>query len=353
MSDLADIIFGTTPKTTTTTNSLMTQQQQATLAQVIQDLMSKGKTTASSAYTPYTSSLTAGTTQGTQLSLKALEQQVINEATGGAGSMSGTAQELSKLIASGGSPVDINDVFTKSVQQPMMKTFTDTVLPSLQGTFSGSAAFGSDKLKQQEILTNNLMNTLTASRSDMAYKSQSDAANRMMTALGLMPQVASTYTGTMTAGATAQDLTRQVNQSDLTAQYNEFLRGQQSNSADVNQLMSALGLSAIQPVTTVTPGSTGLVGGAANTATAMIMNSLLKGGTGSTGLMGGVGDYLSSLFGGGSGGLSVESLMGGSSDLFGFGGGIGDALGIGDILGIGGSGDFISTALDLGGLFGF
>ncbi len=287
MAGLSDFIFGSSPSATTTNAPLMTPQQQAALSQVISQLVS-GPTTPTQAFTPYGGQFTAPLTSGQNLSLSALEQQSMN-----AVDANRTASDaVDKLIKGGGSPVDIQDYFTKSVETPMLFDFQNKILPMLQSSFAGSSAFGSDKLKQQELLTNDLTRNLTSSRADLAYRSSTDAANRLLTAAGLAPQIGASTVSTLTQNLGAQAVPQQTQQAQLTAQYQDFLRGQTAGQSQVAQLMQALGLQAFQPQTVVTPGSTGLAGGVANTITAMLTKAAINSPGGFFGLGGGAADWM-------------------------------------------------------------
>ena len=269
-------ITGSNPSVSSTPT--MTPEQQAALRQLLGGLTASGRPlTAGQSYSRYNRSMAAPTGRLQNTSLAALEDYVKNEAVGGTGSSKYYQNELDKIIKGGGSTIDINDYFTKSVEQPLMKTFTDKVLPSLQGTFAGSAAFGSDKLKQQELLTDNLMNTLAGSRSKMAYDSSKDAADRLMEALGLGAKVGESTTKNLSTTLAAGGIPQATEQTSLSADYSEFLRGQTAGQNDVQQLMAALGMSSFSPV--VNPGSQGLLGGMSNAATAALTNYLLRGGS--------------------------------------------------------------------------
>ena len=256
LSGLTDTIFGKDPSVTSTPT--MTPEQQELLKQLLEGMIQPGaKNTPSKAYDKYTGQLTAPTSNLQNLSLSALEQMVLNEATGGVGSSRYYQSELDKIIKSGGSPIDIGDFFKNQVQDPMLKSFSDEVLPRLQGTFSGSSAFGSDKLKQQELLTQNLTKQLVGSRSEMAYKSETDALNRLMTALGLGSQIGTGTTANLTAALAAGKVPQETEQARLKADYEEFLRGQNAQQGDIAQIMAALNMSAFSPV--VNPGTEGLL----------------------------------------------------------------------------------------------
>lgn len=295
-----DSLFGSDPQATTSTTPTLLPQQQDALTEAINAILGKGNLTASGAYTKYGGSYTAPTSNLENLSLSALEQRTINEATGGPGSTRANQMELDKIIKSGGSPVDINDYFTKTVEEPTLKSFSDKILPALQSTFSGSAAFGSDKLRQQQLLTNDLTKNLSSARAGVAYQSQNDALNRVMQALGLSTGASSAATGNLTASLGAGSVPRSVVQNDLTAQYQEFLRGQGAGTNDIQQLLALLGVKPFTSSTVVTPGSQGLVGGLAGAVT----QGLMRGGT-----MGNLGGGLSSFFGLGGGAGDVGALM--------------------------------------------
>lgn len=339
MASLSDTILGTSPGVTTSQNPLLTPQQQAALGSVIGELM-QGGTTSTGAYRPYQGQFTAPLSGLQSASLSALEQKTMNEVTGAPGSTTATMQALDALIKSGGSPVNINDYFTKSVEEPMLYDFQNKVLPMLQSSFAGSSAFGSDKLKQQRLLTNDLTKNLTSSRANMAYQSQSDALNRMLTAAGIMPQLTNAFTTGQTAAMSAGAVPQQTQQAQLTAQYQDFLRGQTAAQNQVQQLMAALGMSTFQPSTAVTPGSKGLVSGATDILTALLM----QGAKGGNNPLGGLSSIISSplsfltdIFGGGSSPVDFLSSLPGIGDIF------GGSTGLSDLLPISGASDILGS----------
>lgn len=258
---LFDSLFGSTPSAQTSQQPTMTDEQKALLSQMIQQLMA-GPMTTSAATTPYTGSFTQPLTDLQKTSLAALEQDVMNRVSGTSSSDVGR-KALEGIVSSGGSPVNFDDVFTNSVEQPLLYDFTNKVLPALQSTFAGNAAFGSDKAKQREILTKNLTDTLVSERSKMAYQTNSDAINRMIQAAGMLPAADQANTTAILSALAGGSVEQQTGQNELLSQYNEFLRQQQAKATDIQQILQALGLRSFENVTTVTPGSSGLLGGIA------------------------------------------------------------------------------------------
>lgn len=299
----ADVFFGTSPSASTTSVGLMTPEQQAALSKSITEAMN-GPLTPSAAYTPYSGTLTAPTSSLQNMSLSAIEAQVMNEATGGPGSNKAAQQEIDRIIRSGGSPVDVSSAYS-SYADPVIRDFNDRIVPGLQSTFSGSSAFGSDKLKQQQLLTNDLTRNLVNKSGDLTYQAQNDAKNRLMTALGMVPQLGAATTSKLNSGLAAGSVPQQTQQADLTAKYTDFLRGQTAGQSTIAQLMNLITQQSIKPVTTVTPGSQGIAGQMASILTAMMMQG---GGAGGPGAAGGIGGGISSTIS-----SIINKLLGGSN----------------------------------------
>ncbi|TXH53951.1 MAG: hypothetical protein E6Q97_11930, partial [Desulfurellales bacterium] len=175
---LFDSLFGSKPKAETTQQPVMTPEQSALLAELIKAFEGKPKAP-SEAFTPYEGQLSAGTSNLQNASLAAIEEAVMQQATGGSGNEK-AKQTYSNMIDSGGMPVNFDEAFTKGVRDPLLYDFENQVIPRIQSTFAGNAAFGSDKGKARELMVKNLMDTLAGERAKMQYQTSTDALGRVM-----------------------------------------------------------------------------------------------------------------------------------------------------------------------------
>ena len=266
-SDISDAIFGTKSEANTTQQPTMTAEQQKLLKSLVDQFNAGGNPLEQTAATPYTGKLTAPTSGLQNLSLAALEQQAMNLT--GPDSVMTAAGDAVKRGASG-TAANIDKYFTESVQDPLLKAFEERVLPDVTRRFAGSAAFGSDRKTAERQTTEDLMKTLTASRSDIAFKADEAAKNRQLTAAGIAPSLAGAPTNILSSILAAGAIPQITEQADLTAQYQEFLRQQQGQKDRLNQMLAALGLKPFENITTVTPGSAGLLQGLSSGAGAFL-----------------------------------------------------------------------------------
>lgn len=254
--DLFETIFGSEPEAKTTQQPVLTDLQRSAMDQLISQILSSGKITPEGAYKPYEGQFTAGMSGLQNSSLAALEALAMKQVEG-----AGTAQKaLTGVVESGGNPVDVSKVFDTNVAQPMMYDFTNKILPQLNAHFAGNAAFGSDKKKQTEILTKNFSDSLVNARAKMEFDSMNQANQNLMTAANALPGVNNQAITSIMQALSGGAVPQATAQNELTAKYQDWLRGQTASQANVQALLAAIGLPAFQNITTVTPGTQGLLG---------------------------------------------------------------------------------------------
>lgn len=242
MASIGSFLFGESPSAQSLPT--MSPEQQAALVRLLQELGS-GETFGGA--TPYEGQITAGLGDLENLSLEALEQKILQQVSGtGAGSEAETA--LLKMLKTGGAPVDFEDYFAKAIRDPTIKDFSELVLPEITRRFGSSGAFGSDRMTAESMATDRLMKTLIGARSDLSYRTQSDALNRIMQAIGLAPGVQGGNIENILKMISGAGLPRQVEQAKLTGEYTEFQRQQQQQLQRINQILAALGLKTVDNV---------------------------------------------------------------------------------------------------------
>ena len=254
---LFDSIFGKEPKATTESRSILTPEQDDLLRKLIAQLGGSDTTT-----TPYTKPISAGLSNLEGLSLTALEN--LAQQVGSPDSLMGKARgAVGDVIDSGGSPVDWEGVYRDSIRDPSIQEFRDTILPEITGRFRGTGAFSSDRMKQEILATDRLSKNLVGARSELAYKTNTDAVNRLLQASGMAPALQDADLRELTTLLAAGGVPREAENERLKADYLEYLRGETGKSERIQQILAALGQRAFENITTVTPGSSGLLGGLA------------------------------------------------------------------------------------------
>jgi len=257
---------------------LMTPQQQAMLDKLLGEFDQADTLTGKSEgdATKYGGDLTAPLGRLENLSLEALEQKIIQQATGGG--EGGAA--LQDVIKNKGAPVNFEDYYRDSIENPTLKTFQEKVLPMLTQRYRGSAGFGSDRMQAERFATEDLTKTLAGSRSELAYKTSSDAASRLMQAIGLEGSLRSSDAQSVLAMLEGAGLPRKLEQADLTAKYGEFQRQETEKSTQqtkrLEALMAALGLKTQQNSFLGLPGTEGF----AKPALLEVVKGASKGGGG-------------------------------------------------------------------------
>lgn len=240
----------------------MTPEQRALLTKLLAELDAGGPLLDQTQATSYTEDLTAKTSGLENLSLSALEQQVMNLVD--PKSLGNTAKDTVKGVMN--SPFDVNsfnDMFNKSVSDPTTRDFAERVMPELTRRFRGNATFGSDRMNVERQTAEDLGRTLTWQRAKASFDTQEAGKNRQLQAASLTPALEKSGMDTLMAALTAGSVPRGVAQSDLTAKYNEFIRQQSGKKDQQALILAALGLKPFENITTVTPGQPGFIQGMA------------------------------------------------------------------------------------------
>lgn len=244
--------------------SKFTPEQNDLLKQLIEQLGSGSNATGVGGFTPIefqpsSGELSPGLSGVQETSLEALEQRALLAATGGDANTQATNKALQSLLS--GDATDFNDVFTQTVQNPLLETFQEDILPGISSQFAGNF-FSSDRTGIQERALENLGDTLAQERSRLSFQTQESALDRQLQALGLAPGIQQGQLGELTTLLSAGNVPREVEQQLTEAERTEFNRQQEQQSLRINQILAALGLDATENIATapvVLPGSTGFL----------------------------------------------------------------------------------------------
>ena len=253
-----DSIFGSDPSVQQTTSSNLTPTQSDALTQFLDSYRTSGM--AGSAGTPakgYSGPFAAPLSNLETMSLSALEN--LSTQMSQAPLYQQSQQALGDVMSQG--PQDISDYFTKAVENPMLKDFQTRILPSLQGTFAGNNAFGSDKTKATALMTQQLTDSLSSSRASTAFTALQNQQQNKIAAASATPGVMAAPVNNQIAMLNAGQIPQQVAQQQVTGQYTDFLNTRQAQQTQIQQMLGALGIPAVNNQTVVQPGQSGSIGG--------------------------------------------------------------------------------------------
>src|SRR3990172_903963 len=253
MIAIKDWILGESPKAWVQSLPSMTPEQQATLTALLGELGAKD------AGAPFGGQLTTGLSDLEGLSLEALEQKIMQRASG-AGVDAEAETALQQMLKTGGAPVNFEDFFQKSIRDPAVQDFTEMILPEITRRYGSSGAFGSDRMTAEQQATQRLNKELVGARSGLAYQTQSDAQERILKAIGLAPGLEAGSADTLLKLMTGTSLPRTVEQTRLTAEYGEFQRQQEEKARRVQQILAALGLKTTENIPLRTQATEGWLG---------------------------------------------------------------------------------------------
>jgi len=184
---------------------------------------------------------TIGTAGGTaNPNQDAAMQKVLEAITGSMGTAANTLNQSLQY-----DPQQIDQYFTQTVQDPLLKTFSEQILPQISAR-AGSNFWGSDRLNQDLTATNDLTRNLSAERTRMSFEADQAARNRMLQALGLIP----TVTGAATDFATNNTVS-ELRRKQMMEERNQLLQ----------LLLGATGQQTLENIGIAKPGSEGALSG--------------------------------------------------------------------------------------------
>ena len=253
---ILDSIFGTQSSVQSMRQDTLTPEQSSALSALMARLGGGG----GDGVTPYGGELTTQTSKLQNLSLAAMEQQAMN-LVNPASESNQAAKAYQDVI--GASPQDIQDYFQKSVETPLLRDFQTKVLPSITARFRGTAGFGSDRMMQERLATNDLTTNLAGALSSASLQALRDQqANKLSAASGLagIPGQRANVASTLLTGGAVPQATEAANKAAL---YNEFVRQQGSKQTNIQNILAALGIRSFENVNVVKPGQPGLIQGLA------------------------------------------------------------------------------------------
>lgn len=285
---ILDGIFGSKSKATTSQQPTLLPSQRSLLEALLQELTYPGRANsdllgnAGFGGEPYSKPLVADISKQQGSSLAALEQLSINAAQPQEAPYDQAAIDAMMKALSGNS-IATDEYIKTNVEDPATRYFTEELLPNLTRRFSGSNAFGSDRMKAEKNAIRDLSQTVTQTSADIRYKASQDALSNALQALGIIPALTTAKSNAQAQQAAtiegilnAQGLIQGTEQAKLTADYQDFLRTQTDKQAKLRAMLELLGIKGFENITTVTPGQSGLLGGLVQGAGAGLAKGLFS-----------------------------------------------------------------------------
>ena len=168
--------------------------------------------------------------------LEGLAEQLTME-----GGLFGVTQDA-LIKALQGSPQDFEEFFQTNVRDPLLETFREDVQPGISRRFSASGFRSSDRLQQESLGLEDLLQSLTRGRSELAFRTEESARDRALRAAGIAGGVGRQQAGTLI---------------DILG------AGGGRRRERIQQILQALGIQGTENLATVTPGQPGLIQGLA------------------------------------------------------------------------------------------
>jgi hypothetical protein len=252
-----DVLFGEAPSQSTQTLDTLTPEQQQALNQI---LSSVGGNVSDPRR--FGGNVNVGLGDTAETSLAGLENRasVLADPTFQSDISKNAQDTLFKLLDFEGSRTDIDDVFTKTVQDPLVEDFTESILPQIGRSFGGSNFFSGERARADDEAREDLLTGLSRSRSDFSFKADESAKNRALAALGIAPELEGQRTDELLSIFGAGMEETGLEERNVSRQFQQFLAEAGLEQNDINALLQAIGIPAIENVVTTSGGSSGLLG---------------------------------------------------------------------------------------------
>lgn len=255
MGDIGDAVFGSEPEAETSQHPTMTPSQSALLEKLLKQFSKQaGKAAKLDEYKgPFAEPLS----NLQKLSLSAIEN--LSKEMGSTATYQAADQALLNQLQTGGKQ-DITETFEKSVVNPYTKNFMDTILPSVYGNFGGTGAYGSDKLKMQNLALRDLNDSILSEGSKLSFTAGNEANKNILQALGLTENVLNIPMNAAVTGLNAGSVIQNTGQKAIDNKLNYIQNRNQLKQGQLQAMLAALGLRPFENITTVSGGSSGIMG---------------------------------------------------------------------------------------------
>ncbi len=251
---IKDALFGSKDKVETESKPTLTPEQQAASNVLSQYLTSSGSPGSQKGYT---GDLVAPLSGLETLSLSALEERARQIATTGDPNIRAASEALMGILQSG--PTDLENFIQTNVNDPLTKEF-DRTRTATSARFADQF-FGSNRKEMDARNFDDFMQTLAATQADVRLRGRDSDRNAILEAIGLAPDLASSQDQTLLDLLDAGSVPRENETARLLGEFEKFkeLTGRKSDMAGL--IAQYLGVPAMENITTVERGGSGLVGG--------------------------------------------------------------------------------------------
>lgn len=231
---MLDILFGSEPEVTTTAG---TSKQTAEQQSLMQKLMSYYQSFAGQSGEQYSGDRVAGL-----------------DSSGVEGELGGTLGILNQFESGAFTqPKYLEDYYTKSIEEPLMKRWKEEIMPTIGGEFETRGLFmGSGRRDAEVNSAEALMDTMGKGRANLYSQMEKSGRAQQLQASTMKSQTLAQMLG-ISAAQTG------IEQQGMDTQYSDWLRTQPGSRPQDQILMQLLGLNTLNaPNTVVTGGSSGI-----------------------------------------------------------------------------------------------
>ena len=189
-------------------------------------------------FEPSSGRLSPGLSNLQNTSLAGLEELALQQVgAGGAADVVSNAQgAFNEILTSG--PQAIDDFFTTNVQEPLVESFTEDILPDISRRLARNF-FGSERRDIERDATEELISVLGRERSSLAFNARESDLNRRASVLPLTGDLSTNLLGQL---AGLGDIPRVVEQQQTQAELGEVNRQNEENQRLISNLLAAIGV---------------------------------------------------------------------------------------------------------------
>lgn len=153
----------------------------------------------------------------------------------------------------------IDDYFTKNVQDPLVEQFTKDILPQIGRSFGGTNFFSGERARTDDQARQDLVTQLTRSRSDLAFRSRESDRNRALQALGLTTERDATQTNELLGIFGAGQEATGLEERNIDREFQKFLAESGLDDTQIMQLITAIGIPQFENIVKQSGGSSGIL----------------------------------------------------------------------------------------------
>lgn len=258
-SSISDFLVGSEPGVSQAAPSTLDPQQLEALNSLIAQLTGTPLPSTGA----YPGQLTTPLSNVQSTSLAGLEEQAMQQATGGSPLLKQAQQTLSGLMTSD-TGQDFDKFFTSAIEQPMMRDFNQTIAPAILRQFaSPNAVSSSDRTSTQNFGIQSLLESLTQQRGALGYADKQAAMNRQLASAQAAPGVAAGPSNILTTTLAGGGVPTALSQQNIQQEYTDFLQQQSQKNQLLQLLLQAIKTPTFENVFTAQGGTGGFLQGLA------------------------------------------------------------------------------------------